>query len=344
MMRLQCPILSREDDNRGYIHLGPVADDGARAVGQRFGIVIPTLEVSQHFRRLCLTIAMAASSGSNSPQSASPLHIAPNNLLLRVKQGKICTAFGIKIVPGGEIVHIAKSSGYDSLFIDLEHTTLTIRDAGQLCITACSAGITPFVRVPHQCGHGFIQRVLDAGAMGVIVPHIHGVEDAQRAIRVAKYPPLGARSISSGFPQFEYSPHPVSVVTSEMNKYGSTVFIMIETADALRAVDEIAALPGCDVLLVGSNDLASEIGTLGDWDSPVFYDALKRVSDAARKHGRIMGIAGLYHRPDILQRAINELGARWIVGAQDVGLLLGGGRANSDLLRSLQEGSERPRV
>ena len=84
-------------------------------------------------------------------------------------------AFGIKIIPTGEIVHIAKSAGYDSLFIDLEHTTLTLKDAGQLCITGLSAGVTPFVRVPHQCGSGFIQRVLDAGAMGVIVPHIHGV-------------------------------------------------------------------------------------------------------------------------------------------------------------------------
>jgi 2-keto-3-deoxy-L-rhamnonate aldolase RhmA len=102
-----------------------------------------------------------------------PSHIAPNNLLSLASQGKICTAFGIKVITGGEIVQIAKSSGYDSLFIDLEHTTLTIRDAGQICLVANSAGITPFVRVPHECGLGFMQRVLDAGAMGIVVPHIH---------------------------------------------------------------------------------------------------------------------------------------------------------------------------
>lgn len=125
-----------------------------------------------------------------------------------------------------------------------------------------------------------------------------------------------------------------------MNAAGSTVFIMIETADALANVDEIAALPGCDVLLVGSNDLASEIGTLPDWDHPDFIAALQKVGAAATKHGKLMGIAGLYHRPDILTRVINEFGARWIVGAQDVGLLLSAGRTNSDLLRSLQEGRE----
>ena len=111
---------------------------------------------------------------------------------------------------------------------------------------------------------------------------------------------------------------------------------MIETADALANVRDIAALPGADVLLVGSNDLAQEIGTLGDWDAPKFLDALRAVGDACWANGKVMGIAGLYHRPDILSRVINEFGARWIVGAQDVGLLVQGCRANSDLLRSLQ--------
>lgn len=122
----------------------------------------------------------------------------------------------------------------------------------------------------------------------------------------------------------------------EANQHGSLCFIMIETVDALRAVDDIAALPGCDVLLVGSQDLAAEIGTLPDWDAPGFWEALVSVGVATKKHGKKMGIAGLYHRPDILEKVVNELGARWVVGAHDVGLLAAGGRANSDLLRSLQ--------
>lgn len=148
---------------------------------------------------------------------------------------------------------------------------------------------------------------------------------------------MGKRSISAGFPHFEFAPVPTTALTTQMNATGSTVFIMIETADALAAVDDIASLPGADVLLVGSNDLASEIGTLGDWDAPDFLAALEKVGAAARKHGKMMGIAGLYHRPDILERVINEFGAKWVVGAQDVGLLLQGGTANSALLRSLQK-------
>lgn len=284
------------------------------------------------------------------------MSIAKNNLVSLAGNGQICTGFGVKICRGVEIAHIAKAAGYDSLFIDLEHTCMSLHDASQMCITAISAGITPFVRVPHQCGSGFIQRTLDVGAMGVIVPHIHGVgtlfiytlhserhtliknatDDAKRAIDVTKYPPFGKRSLSAGFPHFEYgSPSPEALV-KQMNESGSQCFIMIETADALAAVDDIAALPGCDVLLVGSQDLATEIGTMPDWDHPAFWDALQAVGKAAKKHSKIMGIAGLYHRPDILERVINELGAKWVVGAHDVGLLSSGGRTNSDLLRSLQ--------
>lgn len=76
------------------------------------------------------------------------------------------------------IVSIAVNAGYDCLFIDLEHTTLSLRDASQICITALATEITPFVRVPYQCGRGFVQRVLDMGAMGVIFPHIHTVGES----------------------------------------------------------------------------------------------------------------------------------------------------------------------
>lgn len=71
------------------------------------------------------------------------------------------------------IVHLAVDAGFDALFIELEHSTLSIDDASSLCMSALIAGITPFVRVPYQCGFGFVQRILDGGAMGVIFPHIH---------------------------------------------------------------------------------------------------------------------------------------------------------------------------
>jgi 2-keto-3-deoxy-L-rhamnonate aldolase RhmA len=84
-------------------------------------------------------------------------------------------ALGVKLIPTTEIVSIAKEAGYDSLFIELEHSSFSLSQASQLCAAGIMSGITPFVRVPHQCGNGFVQRVLDGGAMGVIFPHISTV-------------------------------------------------------------------------------------------------------------------------------------------------------------------------
>lgn len=86
-----------------------------------------------------------------------------------------CQSVGIKVVPTAEIIFLAKTAAYDSVFIELEHSTFPLTTASALCSSALAAGITPFVRVPHQCGNGLIQRVLDNGAMGVVFPHIKTV-------------------------------------------------------------------------------------------------------------------------------------------------------------------------
>jgi 2-keto-3-deoxy-L-rhamnonate aldolase RhmA len=91
---------------------------------------------------------------------------------VRILTGSVTQAFGIKLVPSAAVVQVAQQSGFDALFIDLEHSTLSINDASQLCTAGLLAGITPFVRVPYQCGDGFVQRVLDGGAMGVVFPHV----------------------------------------------------------------------------------------------------------------------------------------------------------------------------
>lgn len=97
----------------------------------------------------------------------------PNNLHTCAASGQLCKAFSIKISSNNQVVLLARNAGFDALFIDLEHGWLSVAEASNLCTTGLLAGITPFVRVPHQCGNGFVQRVLDGGAMGVVFPHIH---------------------------------------------------------------------------------------------------------------------------------------------------------------------------
>lgn len=163
------------------------------------------------------------------------------------------------------------------------------------------------------------------------------IDDAKRAINICKYPPTGGRSITGGLPHYNFVNHSSAVIMPQLDKSGSTAIIMVETKDALANVEEIAALPGCDCIMVGSNDLSLEIGTLPDWDHPEFIAALEKVGKACKKNGVIFGIGGLYTRPDILTRVINEFGARWVLGGVDASLLMGAAKSNYDGIKVLHK-------
>ncbi|KAF4960073.1 hypothetical protein FSARC_10568 [Fusarium sarcochroum] len=246
-----------------------------------------------------------------------------NTLKTRTAAGQLCKALGVRLVTNPQVVQLAKNSSFDSLFIDLEHSTLSLSDAGILCGAGLALGITPFVRVPHQCGNGFIQKVLDAGAMGIIFPHIQSADEAKAAVTISKYPPQGCRSITGQLPALSLKSFPQPDVIRETNEHASTVFVMIENERAVERVEEIAAVGGVDVVLVGSNDLAIELGAPADFRSDKFRQALTRVSKACRKYGKVMGLAGIYDTPDIHDWAIHSLGVRFMLCQQDSGLIAG---------------------
>ncbi len=81
-----------------------------------------------------------------------------------------------------QIAQLAKNAGFDSLFIDLEHSTLSIDNASSLSCACLLIGLTPFVRVPHQCGNGYVQKVLDGGAMGVVFPHVDSAGETKKFV------------------------------------------------------------------------------------------------------------------------------------------------------------------
>ncbi|KAF9869719.1 hypothetical protein CkaCkLH20_12762 [Colletotrichum karsti] len=217
----------------------------------------------------------------------------------------------------------------------MEHSTLSLDEASRHCVAGLQSGITPFVRVPHQCGNGFVQRVLDGGAMGVVFPHIHNVDDAKSAVAISKYPPLGVRSMTGQLPLFDLKPTPVDSIIDQTNKIGSSVILMIETRESVDNVNAIAAIEGIDVLLIGSNDLAIELGVPGDFGSKAYRNALESVSSACKAHGKIFGLAGVYDAPELQRWAVGELGARFILGQQDSGLLASGSKKCIESLNSI---------
>ncbi|KEF57880.1 uncharacterized protein A1O9_05801 [Exophiala aquamarina CBS 119918] len=258
-----------------------------------------------------------------------------NNLIRSVSQDRLCTGVGIKVVTKPEIISLAKAAGYDTVFVDLEHSVLSEKESSRLCSAALSAGITPFVRVPYQCGQGYVQRVLDGGALGVVFPHISTLEEAKQAVASTKFPPEGKRSLTAALPQFDFQRVSPTDVIQQLNQFGSTVLLLIETKESLDNIEAIASLDGIDVLLVGANDLSLELGVLGEWEHPTFQSALERIAAASHKHGKVFGMCGLYTRPDIYKRVVKDLRARYVLGHLDIGLLAMAMNSNVEMLRDV---------
>lgn len=125
-------------------------------------------------------------------------------------------------------------------------------------------------------------------------------------------------------PVFSLKPTPVDTIVKESNDTASSVLVMIENKEAVECADDIAAVQGVDVLLIGSNDLAIELGVPGGFRTDTFRSALEQVSAACKKHNKIMGLAGIYDQPDIHAWALKTLGVRYMLLSQDSALVASG--------------------
>lgn len=158
----------------------------------------------------------------------------------------------------------------------------------------------------------------------------YNTEDGLAAVSICKYPPQGKRSITGQLPLFSLKATPQDTIISETNANGSTVFLMVETKESIENIEDIVSIEGADVILVGSNDLAVELGVPTQFKSPVFREAMETISRACKKYGKIMGLAGIYNNHELHDWAINELGVRFLLGGQDSAILAKGAKETMD--------------
>ena len=192
--------------------------------------------------------------------------------------------------------------------------------------------ITPIVRVPNG-EYAMATRILDNGALGIVLPHVNSAEEARLAVEHLKFPPLGHRSMAGNAPQLDYQPVKASEYAATLNET-TLIIAMLETPEAIERADAIAAVPGVDVLLIGTNDLCAEMGIHGDFGNPRVEEAYKTVIAASRKHGKWAGLGGVYDET-IASRYI-ALGAQLVLAGADLTFMLGAARARSSFLRNLR--------
>lgn len=250
----------------------------------------------------------------------SPLRdVAVNSVKEKLQRGEVVASVTVRLVPTVEIVSIAKTAGFDSLYIDLEHSSFSLETTSQLCIMALEAGVPAFVRVPANTPE-YVSRVLDGGALGVIAPGIRSAAEAREVVAAAKYPPLGSRGLSGGLPQLGYRSLPAAQALPALNE-ATTVMVQFESAAALAAMEEIVAVEGVDMVMIGSNDLLADLGHPGEYDHPELRDAYQRTIAACAKRGKHVGVGGLASRPDLVAQFV-KMGARYVSTGTDLGFLM----------------------
>jgi staphyloferrin B biosynthesis citrate synthase len=198
--------------------------------------------------------------------------LRPNPVKARLRAGD--PVYGLFVsIPSPTLVEIVGCAGYDFAIIDTEHTLVSPQELENLIRAAEAVGLTALVRVPESDA-GAILRSLDAGAMGVVVPHVQRREDVDTAIRAAKYAPDGMRSLNSGrgpgFGRIELSEY-VAMANAE-----TMVVAMIEDAEAVDGIENILAGGGIDLVLEGAADLSQSYGL--PWQT-----RHQRVREAVRK-------------------------------------------------------------
>ena len=168
---------------------------------------------------------------------------------------------GIRGSRTADIARIARSSGHHAIWVDLEHSTMPIDTAALICAAALDLGLAPFARVPER-EYGVIGRLLDGGVLGIIAPRVETAEEAQDVVAACRFPPFGHRSAIATLAHLDFKKMPPEQFNAALNQ-ATVVKILLESPRGIENVEAIAALPGVDIVGIGTNDLTAEMGLAG---------------------------------------------------------------------------------
>jgi 2-dehydro-3-deoxyglucarate aldolase len=217
------------------------------------------------------------------------------------------------------IAEILANAGFDWLVIDLEHTTISLEQAGELIRTIELAGVPSLVRLTSN-DENQIKRVLDAGAQGIVVPMIKSVEDAISAVASTRYPPLGNRGVGLARAQGYGASFQKYLSWQSDPDSGPIVVVQIEHIDAVDNLKEILDVDGVDAFIVGPYDLSCSMGISGKFDHPQFKRIMENIMETSRKLDAVSGLHVV--EPDIksLRKAIND-GYKFVAYSADIRML-----------------------
>ncbi len=250
-----------------------------------------------------------------------------NKVRMALKRGETVIGTMVTEMRSPAIALLFAHAGFDFMFIDMEHGAYSIETVADIIKVARLADIVPLVRVPDGVYH-LIARVLDAGAMGVMVPRVETREQVEQAVAALRYPPVGERGCSTSKGNSDYQGGPLWEFTRHANEHILAV-MQIERKAAIEHIDELLSVPGVDVALIGPSDLTLSLGAPNPQD-PAVQEAIQKVIEAGRRHGVATGI----HLRNVEQLKVwRERGMTMLTYSTDLDLILSGARAGVQALR-----------
>ncbi len=242
--------------------------------------------------------------------------IGRRSLRVRLRSGQVALGSWITLAHPA-IPEILAQAGFDWLAVDLEHSVITIREAEELIRVIDLSGVVPLVRLTANDPH-LIQRVMDAGSHGVIVPRVNSRAEAEAAVAAVHYPPRGRRGV--GLARAQGYGTRFDAYRAWLAREAVTI-VQIEHMKAVEQAEAILRVKGVDGYLVGPYDLSASLGRPGQFTHPAVVRALKSVHETARR----LGVPGGVHviQPDVAEatRRIRE-GFTFVAYSMDM-LLLG---------------------
>jgi 2-keto-3-deoxy-L-rhamnonate aldolase RhmA len=277
------------------------------------------LEIFIAALRLCFLLSPQNAAPQDAQKAAPPSAAAEkwqNPVRQLLAEGKPVIG-GTITVASPEVAAQTANMGFDFLWIEMEHSPISWETLRNMVLATRGLKAMPFVRVPVN-ELWTAKRALDAGAIGVIFPFTSTPALARQAVAACKYPPEGKRGAGPGLPAFRW-PSPDETYYAFANR-NVLVITIIEDQAGVDNVEEIAALPGIDVLFIGPNDLSWQLAA-GNGNDPRVLAAIDKIVAAAQRHHKFLGRpAGT---PEEVRRFM-EQGFLFFQGPSELGLIRSG--------------------
>jgi len=236
-------------------------------------------------------------------------------------------------VPSPDIAAQACELGFDFLWIEMEHSAITLESARSIILATRGSRTVPLIRVPVN-ELWTAKRALDAGALGVIFPFTSTPELAAQAVAACRYPPVGKRGSGPGLAVLRW---PAPDGYTDFADQNALVVIIIEQAAAVERIDEILAVPGIDVVFIGISDLSFSMGLRGKQDDPKHREAVAKIVAAAQRRNLPVGRpASAAQIPEFLKQ-----GFLFFQAASDLSMIGAGARP---ILEALGKSRPDPRT